>query len=405
MKRLVIPFLLMSGCAFAQDYTRIRSITRDINQIAVEHSDSVRQLRLNALWNSLITGNNVPLTDHDSVLFLYRGAGTQVAWRGDFNSWGYNAGNSFTGIHIPGTDLWMTKAAFPADARLDYKILINNTEWIIDPINPHQQWSGVGGGSPNSELRMPNWKPDPVSQLAPAIPQGKVERDILFNSKILNYQITYSIYYPSNYKQGNAYGVAYFTDGYEYLHERMGNLQVILDNLIAKQKIKPIIAVLVDHREPVNRSNNRRMQELALNEKYLSFFADELVQQVESRLQLAVTRNDRAIVGTSMGGLTAAYFAFARPGVFSMAGIQSPAFWFKPAIYTFCDQAVNPPVRIFLTTGTINDAREGSQKMKSILEKNTCTYQYTETNQGHSWGNWRDTVDDILVYFFSSEKN
>jgi enterochelin esterase-like enzyme len=221
----------------------------------------------------------------------------------------------------------------------------------------------------------------------------------------LGYQVTYSVYYPPHYNPNEKYAIVYFTDGYEYLHERMGNLQVILNNLIDQKKIRPLIVVLVDHREPVNRSNNRRMQELAMNAKYLSFFTDEFVPQVESKLQLRATRNERAIIGTSMGGLTAAYFAFARPDVFGMAGIQSPAFWFKPAIYNFCEEASNPPVKIFLTTGTINDAREGSQKMKEIFDKNTCTYQYTETSQGHSWGNWRDTVDDILVYFFSPEKN
>lgn len=405
MRQPVIIFCLLISRVYAQDYSLIGSVTTELNRIDMLSSDSLRHADLNTLWNSLIARNSIPLVDHDSVLFLYRGPASHVAWRGDFNSWGYNATHSFTGTNLPGTDLWITKASFPADARLDYKILVNNTDWIIDPANPHQQWSGVGGGSPNSELRMQNWRPDPVTEPFPGTPLGRLERDILFTSKILGYQITYSIYYPYNYSASEKYAIAYFTDGYEYLHERMGNLQVILNNLVAQKKIRPLLVVLVDHREPVNRSNNRRMQELAMNTKYLSFFTDELVPQVESKLNLTADRKDRAIIGTSMGGLTAAYFAFARPDIFGMAGIQSPAFWFKPAIYNFCDQADNPPVKIFLTTGTINDAREGSQKMKEIFEKNTCTYQYTETSQGHSWGNWRATVDDILVYFFSPEKN
>jgi enterochelin esterase-like enzyme len=60
-------------------------------------------------------------------------------------------------------------------------------------------------------------------------------------------------------------------------------------------------------------------------------------------------------------------------------------------------------VKIFLTTGVINDAQDGARKMRDILEKNTCAYQYSETNQGHSWGNWRDTLDDILIYFFPAK--
>jgi enterochelin esterase-like enzyme len=405
MKQLTILVCLLISEAYAQDYSLIGRITTGINRIAALPPDSLHQAELNTLWNSLVTGNLIPLVDQDSVLFLYRGEAGHVAWRGDFNNWGYKNSGSFSGSRVYGTDLWICKASFPADARLDYKILLNGSEWIVDPANPHQQWSGVGGGSPNSELRMPRWKPDPITEPAPGIPQGKLERDILFTSKVLGYQITYSIYYPHNYSPDEKYAIAYFTDGYEYLHERLGNVQVILNNLIAQKKIRPLIVVLVDHREPVNRSNNRRMQELAMNAKYLSFFTDEFVPQVELRLRLVATRTERAIIGTSMGGLTAAYFAFARPDIFGMTGVQSPAFWFKPAIYNFCEQADNPPVKIFLTTGTINDALEGSQKMKEIFEKNRCTYRYVEVSQGHSWGNWRDTVADILVYFFSTEKN
>ena len=101
-----------------------------------------------------------------------------------------------------------------------------------------------------------------------------------------------------------------------------------------------------------------------------------------------------------MGGLSAAYFAFSKPEIFGLAGIQSPAFWFRPEIYKLCDNPENPPVKTFMTTGRIHDAQEGAQKMKAILDKNTCTYKFMEVNQSHSWGNWRDTIDDILMYFF-----
>jgi enterochelin esterase family protein len=142
------------------------------------------------------------------------------------------------------------------------------------------------------------------------------------------------------------------------------------------------------------------MSELAMNEKYLNFFTTELIPTVEKKYPITTNRKERAILGTSMGGLTAAYFSFSKPEIFGLAGIQSPAFWFKPDIFAFCDNPDNPPVKTYMTTGSVNDTKEGAQKMKSILEKNTCTYEYKEVNQGHSWGNWRDTIDDILIYFF-----
>ncbi|HNC13682.1 MAG TPA: alpha/beta hydrolase-fold protein, partial [Cyclobacteriaceae bacterium] len=344
---------------------------------------------------------SIPYTVDDSVAFLYKGNANAVTWMGDFNGWGYDKKFKNAGTRIPNSDIWILRASLPKDARLDYKIMLNGNDWILDPNNPNQQWSGVGGGSPNSELRMPGWKIDPNAVEREGIAKGKMQRDILYNSPALGYQVMYSVYLPSGYNANQKYPVIYVTDGYEYLHERMGNMAVVLDNLIADKKIQPVVAVFVDHREPVNRSNNRRMTELAMNPKYLSFFSDEFVPFIESSYAVSAEPKQRAILGTSMGGLTSAYFAFTKPGVFGMAGIQSPAFWYKTEIYQVCDNPENPPVKIYLTTGVVNDAQDGARKMRDILEKNTCAYQYSETNQGHSWGNWRDTLDDILIYFFA----
>jgi enterochelin esterase-like enzyme len=354
-------------------------------------------------WAELKNKNTIPFMVDDSVALLYKGNITSIAWMGDFNGWGYDKKFNNKGVKIPNSDIWILRTSFPKDARLDYKIILNSNDWILDPNNMHQQWSGVGGGSPNSEIRMPDWKNDPVTLPRDNIAKGKLENDVLYNSTALGYQLTYSVYFPQGYSTSQQYPVLYVTDGYEYLHERMGNMKTILDNLIADKKIQPIVAIFIDHREPVNRSNNRRMDELAMNTKYLSFFADEFVPHIEATYAVAKEAKQRGILGTSMGGLTAAYFAFSKPGVFGLAGIQSPAFWNKPDIYKVCDNAENPPVKIFLTTGVVNDAQDGARKMKEILEKNMCAYQYSETNQGHSWGNWRDTIDDILIYFFAGK--
>ncbi|HTJ50983.1 MAG TPA: alpha/beta hydrolase-fold protein [Cyclobacteriaceae bacterium] len=394
MKKIILSCLvLLHITLYAQDYTPFQSTIRKLYSVKTDSEAG-------ALWKELASNQSVPLVCEDSVAFLYYGDGKSVGWMGDFNGWGYDKAFKPKALKIPNTKFWMMKTSFPKDSRFDYKIVVDDSNWILDPANPHQQWSGVGGGSPNSELRMPNWKEDPIDVPLPNIHTGKVEKDILINSSILKYQITYSTYVPPDYKPEVTYPVIYVTDGYEYMHERMGNMITILDNLIALKKIKPIIAVFIDHREPVNRSNNRRMNELAMSERYLQFVTDELIPQVESKYLISKDPAQRAILGTSMGGLTAAYFAFSKPGLFGLAGIQSPAFWFKPEIYTYCDNPQNPPVKTFLTNGTINDTQEGAHKMKDILDKNTCQYQYKEVNQGHSWGNWRDLIDDILIYFF-----
>jgi enterochelin esterase-like enzyme len=391
---LPILSLSVSSVLYGQDYSTFSSTVNQLQQISSNDD-------LSALWNDLVESEDIPFVREDSVAFLYRGEAKSVMWMGDFNGWGYNKSFNNKGTRVANTDLWILKASFPKDARLDYKILIDESNSILDPHNADHQWSGVGGGSPNSELRMPEWKPDPVtSSLLDGAKAGRVEKDLLMNSKSLGYQITYSVYIPAGYTPSTKYPVVYVTDGYEYMHDRLGNMVVILDNLIHLKKIQPVIAVFIDHREPVNRSNNRRMQELAMNEKYLNFITDELVATVEKNYSVTNDPSQRAVIGTSMGGLSAAYFAFSRPQTFGMAGIQSPAFWFRPEIYTLCSNPERPPVKTFMTTGMINDTSEGAIKMKALLDKNTCNYQFKEVNQGHSWGNWRDLIDDILIYFY-----
>jgi enterochelin esterase family protein len=191
------------------------------------------------------------------------------------------------------------------------------------------------------------------------------------------------------------------TDGYEYLHPKLGNMGVALDNLIEDKKIREVVAVFIDHREPIDRSNNRRMQELAMNTKYLDFFTQELIPHIESAYSVMKDAQDRAIMGTSMGGLTATYFAFAKPNVFGLAGIQSPSFYTRPQIYSLCTNPANPKMKISMTSGKINDTSVESRKMKEILEANTCVYTYREVNEGHSWGNWRRLIDDILIDLFA----
>lgn len=387
MIRLVFILAFVTHFCFAQN-----NFSTIVGMLAGSKSDSV--------WNALATAGKIPLVSDDSVAFLWRGEAGSVKWMGDFNGWGYNKTFPNEGRRITGKDIWILKAKFPLDARLDYKIVIDEKNWILDPGNPNQQWSGVGGGSPNSELRMPRWQRDPAVIASPGAQKGNLRKDILLNSKILAYQVTYSVY-THPYGENKPTPIIYVTDGYEYLHEEMGNMVTILDNLISQKKIKPVTVVFVDNREPANRGNNRRMQELAMNAGYLNFFIEELIPLIEKDSR--IPPDQRCILGTSMGGLAAAYFAFSKPEVFGLAGIQSPAFWFRPEIYRVCDNPDRQPVKIYMTSGTIHDAEEGAEKMKTILQKNTCTFEYKEVAQGHSWGNWKDLIDDILIYFFASK--
>lgn len=397
---LILIILVRFSSLSGQDY----SLLQESNQILTRFKpDSIGVAGLENWWSSLQATGQIPLVVNDSVYFFYRGAAKTVEWMGDFNGWGYQKDFDNKGKQVPGSNIWYLKCAFPKDARLDYKILINGSTWILDPENKFQQWSGVGGGSPNSELRMPAWREDPATIERSNVPKGTMKRDLLIASSTLGYQVTYSVYVPHHDGSNGKLATIYITDGYEYLHPQLGNMTTILDNLIFENKIKPVIAVFVDNREPVNRANNRRMNELAMNAKYLDFFVQELIPLIESEYPAISSPQNRAIMGTSMGGLTATYFAFSKPEVFGLAGIQSPAFYTRPQIYALCSNPADPKMKISMTSGLINDTSEDSRKMKEVLEASSCEYHYREVNEGHSWGNWRRLIDDVLIDLFPTE--
>jgi enterochelin esterase family protein len=388
---LGIIFTLTLVALTAQDYSAFTSTV-----LKLQNGDSSTR---ESVWNELKSKKKIPFIIHDSVAFLYRGNARTVAWMGDFNGWGYDKNYNVQGTRY-GNNLWILKLSFPIDARLDYKIFLNGMEWLLDHNNPYQQWSGVGGGSPNSELRMPEWRED-EAQLKNIEGGGNVTDDILLFSSELGYQVMYKIYTPPNYETLSNLPIMYVTDGYEYLHPKMGNMVAVLDNLILEKKIKPILVVFVDHREPVNRANNRRMRELTMNEQYLNFFINELIPHVEPDLKVNMDPTSRGIMGASVGGLNAAYFAFTRPDVFGISGIQSPSFYSAPKIYKVCDTPESPRIKVYMSSGVMNDASPSTRKMKAIMENNACVYSYIEVNEGHSWGNWRNLIDDLLIYFFA----
>jgi hypothetical protein len=228
--------LILCSVGNAQDYSLLTKKFSALKSLTQIEESTARTLETETVWEQLVKENLIPLAQEDSVMFLYKGSAQSVSWMGDFNGWGYDKNFKTAGTNFKNTDIWYFKTSFPKDSRFDYKILVNGTDWIIDPYNPNQQWSGVGGGSPNSELRMPGWKTDPSTIASSSIPAGRLLTDILFNSKNLGYQLTYSVYIPNSYTTSKKYPVIYVTDGYEYLHERMGNMQTTLNNLIEQKK-------------------------------------------------------------------------------------------------------------------------------------------------------------------------
>ena len=378
-------------------------IMHHLDSLANIKDPKQRKKQIDAFWAALIKKKQIPLVENDSVAFLFKGEADSVFWQGDFNGWGSLAGGHIfnnRGYRVGKSDIWRMKAAFPANARIDYKIVLNGRTWITDPANPNQQW---GGSGPNSELRMPEWKPEAISQSRNEVAKGQLSENVLTSSESMGYTINYKVYTPANYQQLSDLPVIYITDGQEYADEKMGAMIHVLDNLIADQVIKPVIAVFIDPREDGNVNNNRRMFELPLNDRFVHFITEELIPAVDTTYKTKASADARAIMGTSLGGLNAAYVGVKASDKINLIAIHSPSFWYRPQIYGMFEDSPTLPLKIFMSTGVISDTQEGARRMKAIMEEKKYPLEYREINEGHSWGNWRSLIDDILIYFFAAK--
>jgi enterochelin esterase family protein len=405
MRKIFLILFLLVSVSNSQVKYSFKSFTDfkfKLDSICNISDETFRNATISQLWDTLKAYKAIPFTFGDSVAFLYRASVTQVRWAGDFNGWNPDA-SGYSGRKVGLTsDVWLNIKNFPTKARLDYKIVTGSSNWIFDPANPYQQYSGVG--TYNSELRMPNWTYPQETIRRPSVPQGLLSDNQFIFSSILGYNIYFKVYLPANYTNLNSLPVIYVTDGHEYSDDRLGTMLNTLDNLIYDQKIKPIIAVFIDPRSVPNSSGtNRRGQQYVNNSKFADFVANELVPLIDSNYKTNRSADARAILGTSLGGLNSAYFGYYRSDIFHLIGIHSPAFQAGTSIYSYYQNNPKLPLKIFMSTGTINDTQSYALQMKTILDSKGYQLMYIEVPEGHSWGNWRALIDEPLIYFFKDE--
>ena len=353
---------------------------------------SEREAGLSAFWDTLSANNQIPYKQGDRVAFLYRGTGTSIDFPGDHNRWTPGDGSA---TKLGDSDVWIREEGFPQDARIDYKIVRNGSEWILDPANPLLQRGGFGD---NSELRMPDYVPSPWVDPRDGVASGDYTVNQSIASTNLGYSVNYRVYTPPGYHPNRLSNLPaiYVTDGHEYADDLMGSMRIVMDNLIADARIEPMIAVFIDPRVG---GENLRGQQFLENPSYAAFVAEELVPEIDATYRTNPDRMARGILGTSFGGVNSAYFGAQVTDTFYFLGIQSPAFHAGPSIFSLYNDQPARNLRIHLSWGTINDVGSAGVDFATILADKGYEFRTVEMNEGHSWGLWRALIDDVLIYF------
>lgn len=318
------------------------------------------------------------------VTFVYRGSDKEVEVVGEFTDWD-RRGHMMKAL--PGSDVRYFSMQFPADARIEYKFIVDGN-WILDPLNPNKKDNGVGGE--NNFFTMPEYHAAPEAEERPGVPRGRLE-DLALPDSTLGKR-TIRVYLPPGYdSSGERYPTVYFGDGVEYIQR--AHAAVIADNLIAQKRMRPVITVFV---APIDRT-----REYWMNPLYVDWLVRELVPAVDARYRTLASPEHRAIAGASLGGLIAGFAALMRPDIFGKVLGQSSAFSVNAgqAIYGV-HAAERKPIRFYLEVGRYEGLIDSNRAMKQVLESKGYDFAYREVNAGHNWTHWTDALPEALSHIF-----
>ncbi len=250
-----------------------------------------------------------PLVENQShVVFLARDSdGMAPRIVGDFNAWattaqGYDAAIG-TMTRVDGTDWSYLETTAWTNARVEY-VLLYEKEARADPFNKRVVQAYAG---PRGELRMPQWIAQPELDDQSTVHAGELSGEVLTSRALAGTRRVW-FYLPPGYRASNdaLFPVVYILDGGNYV-EKM-DVPRILDRLIARRAIPPVIAVFS---EPSD-----RQEEYSRSANWRTFITDELVPLVDKRFRTFPSPDHRVVLGSSFAAYGAVDLAIEFPSIF-----------------------------------------------------------------------------------------
>src|SRR6185295_19694004 len=178
-------------------------------------------------------------------------------------------------------------------------------------------------------------------------------------------------------------------DGKDYATR--AKLPIIVDNLIAQKRIRPIALAMPQH------GGQARFIEYMCSDTTVSFLTrDVLALALEHLHILPIEENPGAygILGASMGGLMALYSGLRLPEVFGKVISQSGAFGFdlmgnETVIYDLVRLYERRPIKIWMDVGLYEWLLPMNRKMRGVLDAHGYAPIYREYSGGHNYTSWR----------------
>jgi enterochelin esterase-like enzyme len=240
------------------------------------------------------------------------------------------------------------------------------------------------------------------------VPHGEI-RIKRYYSKAYETWRTFNIYTPPGYdaNDNQRYPVLYLLHGGgedQRGWATQGRTDVILDNLIAQGKAKPMLVVMMD-------GNGGSM---AFAEQSLRSFTTELKENVipfvEKNYRAETDQKNRALAGLSWGGLQTLYAGIYNTDLFAYLGVFSSG-WLpmqkniSDAQYGFMRENSSKIARdlklFWIAMGGKEDiAYQNCQNMMSKFNELNIEYKYHEYPGGHTWPVWRNNLFEFSQLLF-----
>ncbi len=307
---------------------------------------------------------------------------------GDFNAWaatpqGYDAAIGKM-TRIDGTTWSYLESTAYTNARVEY-VLFVETEAAADPMNPRKVQAYAG---PRSEVRMPFWVANPEVDDEAAVPAGELLAETVVSRALLGQRRLWS-YLPPGYSAATdtLYPVMYVLDGANYV-EKM-DVPRILDRLIARKAIPPLIAVFL---EPGD-----RQEEYTRNPRWRTFITSELVPQIDQRFRTFPAPDHRIILGSSLAAYGAVDLAVEFPSVFGLCAAIAPP---EQTASVIANQprarAAAVSIRFFVMGGVYDAMVDGARRLRTTLDGVNAPVTYLEVPEGHNTNTFRAHLDDAI---------
>lgn len=350
--------------------------------------------------STFVDRHDFPLAEGSSMTFIYQGTADAVYLQHFI--FGLPTSQPFE--RVPGQDFWYLSLELPPRSRLQYKLNVvvgDRHNWILDPQNPERAHDPFGANSVchSPGARRPAWThPDPDAR------PGEI-RERTITSRAFGDRRRYRVYLPARFRPRRRYPLLIVHDGRDYL--RFSDLRTVLDNLIHRLEVAPMIVALTDAEE--------RLSEYPDNPAHASFVAEELLPRLERDFPIRPESAGRGLMGASFGGVAALSCAWRYPGTFGRLLLQSGSFAFTDIgdhdrgplfdpvvrfVNAFREAPGMPSEKVFVSCGTYERLIYENRSLVPLLQETGMDVRYVESRDGHHWANWRDRLRKALSWLF-----